>query len=154
MRFPVTIGREMARKILQYRWLLSRTDELLMRKSSLGLSRYTHAWRRSNQANEQKESLLSQERVRTARPPYDMSRYQVETAIRCLWFPFERTEFKAANMFLIYLALCFWICLLYFWVIISCFDYVYDDSPISRHKEWFSHDVQVAFLWKSVSSSE
>lgn len=147
MRFPVTIGREMARKILQYRWLLSRTDELLMRKSSLGLSGYTHAWRRSNRANEQKESLLSQERVRTARPPYrheSLSSWNSYTMplrpVVSIWKNWIQSK-AAANMFLICLALCFWICLLYFWAIISCFDYVYDDSPISRLKEWFLHDV-------------
>lgn len=139
---------EMERKILQYGWLLSRTDELLMRKSSLGLSSYTHAWRRSNRANEQKERLLNQERVRTARSPYRheslselmmIQLYHAFTPVVSIWKNWILSK-TAPSMVFIALALSFWICLLYFWVIISCIHYVFAGSPISR-KRWFLHAV-------------
>ncbi len=138
--------REMARKTLQYGWLLSRADELLMRKSSLGLSRYTRTWRRSNWANEQKKRLLSQERVRTARPAYRheslselmmIQLYDAFTPVVSIWKDWILSK-AAANMVFIALALSFWMCLLYFWVIIPCIHYVFADSPISRKKRWFT----------------
>ncbi len=137
-------------------WLSADTDRGCEAENTLcicslrGFSlKYTHAYKKvwaQNWANEQKKRLLSQERVRTARPAYRheslselmmIQLYDAFTPVVSIWKDWILSK-AAANMVFIDLALSFWMCLLYFWVIIPCIHYVFADSPISRKKRCFT----------------